>query len=268
MNSFGYSLKLEDVSEGVALLRFADPGRQNQLCWAAVNEMADLLEACQSAGTRVVVLASDLDGHWFEHAWLRDLEAGMNGMETTGDGVGWFRTINALSRSTLVSIAAISGDTCGGGCEVGWACDLRVAERQARFAQPEVRLGIPPGIGGASRLSKLVGRALAGEMVLGGAWTSAEKLHSAGAINRLVNTGEALAEALDWAQQLAAQPPLALAACKQILADTEELPLLDAMKNEQSIFQGTAVSEAAREIMKRQQAYYDAGGTTAEAFRD
>jgi enoyl-CoA hydratase/carnithine racemase len=251
----------------VALIRFADPGRRNQLCWAAVNELADQLEECAAQGARVVVLASDLEGHWFEHAWLQDLEAGLAGTETTGDGLGWFRTVNVLSKSSLVSIAAISGDTCGGGCELGWACDLRVAEKQARFAQPEVRLGIPPGIGGASRLCSLVGRSLASEMVLGGAWTDAGRLYQAGAVNRLVNTGEALAETLAWAGELAAQPPAALSACKQVLSDAQDLSLSDALRNEQAMLQATASQESARALMRRQQRFYDQGGTTSESFK-
>jgi enoyl-CoA hydratase/carnithine racemase len=262
----GYSLELTEAGAGVALIRFSDPGRRNQICWAAVSELADLLDLCVQQDKRVVVLASALDGHWFEHAWLRDLEAGMAGGETTGDGAGWFRAVNTLSRSSLVSIAAISGDTCGGGCELGWACDLRVAEKQARFAQPEVRVGIPPGLGGASRLSTLVGRSLAGEMVLDGGWTPAERLYQAGAVNRLVDSGQAEATALAWAQKLAAQDPAALAACKQVLSDTEELTLQEALKNEQSILQRTATRESTREIMRAQQQFYDSGGTTSESF--
>jgi enoyl-CoA hydratase/carnithine racemase len=266
MNAQDFSLELTEVGVGVGLITFSDPGRQNQICWAAATRLADLLEQCAQQELRVVVLASGLEGHWFEHAWLRDLEAGMAGEETTGDGLGWFRTINALSRSPLVSIAAISGDTCGGGCEIGWACDLRVAENQARFAQPEVLLGIPPGLGGASRLNTLAGRSLASEMVLDGGWTSAERLYQVGAVNKLVDQGQAVATALAWADKLAGQDAAALAACKQILSDTQELSLQDALKNEQSIFQGVAVQDSARELMRNQQRYYDQGGTTSESF--
>jgi enoyl-CoA hydratase/carnithine racemase len=195
-----------------------------------------------------------------------DLLAGLDGKDTTGEGMGWFRALDALSKGPLVTIAAVTGDTCGGGCELGWACDLRVVERQARFAQPEVRIGIPPGVGGVSRLSKLVGRSLAGEMVLDGGWTSAERLYHAGGINRLVETGEGLDTALAWATDLAQRPAEALAACKQILADAEELPLSEAVMNEQRTFQKVAVGDEAKRLMAEQQAYYDGGGTTSDSF--
>ena len=268
MADHGYSLVLEHPAEGVALLRFVDAGRANQLCWAAVDEMADMLAQCREQSVRVVVLASDLDGHWLEHAWLRDLDHGLGGEPTTSSGSGWFRVMRELSQAPLVSIAAISGDTCGGGCEIGWACDLRVAEIQARFAQPEIRLGIPPGVGGVSRLSTLVGRSLASEMVLGGHWTGAQRLFEAGAVNRLVDTGAALPAALEWAAELAAQPAAALAACKQILAAAPELPLTEALANEQSIFQLTASDAQSRALIQAQQRFYDAGGTTAECFAE
>jgi enoyl-CoA hydratase/carnithine racemase len=268
MSQHGYTLQLEHPCDGVALLRFADAQRANQLCWAAVDEMADRLAECREQSVRVVVLASDLEGHWLQHAWLRDLDHGLGGEPTTSSGGGWFRVIRELSQAPLVSIAAVSGDTSGGGCEIGWACDLRVAEIQARFAQPEIRLGIPPGVGGVSRLSALVGRSLASEMVLGGHWTSAQRVFDAGALNRLVGAGTALPAALEWAAQLAAQPPAALAACKQILAAAPELPLTEALANEQNIFQLTASDARSRALIQAQQRFYDAGGTTAESFSE
>ena len=257
-------ISLEHPADGVGLLRFADPARQNQLCWKAVDTLAQLLDDCVAQGVRVVVLASDLPGHWLEHAWLGDLIAGLEGREATSDGAGWHHCIDRLSRGPLISIAAVSGDTCGGGCEIGWACDLRIAERQARFSQPEVRLGITPGLGGISRVNALLGRTLAGEMVLKGEWISAERIHTAGGINRLVEAGEALPAALAWAQDIAQMPVQALKQCKQVLAGAQELPLEKSLQKEQETIQATAAS--AHELMKKQQSYYDEGGTTAAAF--
>jgi enoyl-CoA hydratase/carnithine racemase len=260
-----FSMTLESPSQGVGLIRFADAGRRNQLCWAAVVQLADLLDQCIETGIRVVVLASDVPGHWFEHAWLQDLADGIEGKTTTGEGIGWFRSANALSKPPLVTIAAISGNTCGGGCELGWCCDLRVAEEQALFAQPEIRLGITPGLGGVSRLDSLVGRSLASEMVLSGEWVSARRIYATGAINRLVETGAALEESLAWARQLAALPELALRHCKQILSDVQELHLQEALLKEQQVFQASAVDTP--HLLREQQAWYEGGGTTLESFK-
>jgi len=265
MTGDSFSLSLEEPSPGVGLIRFADPARQNQLCWAAVGRLADLLEECVARELRVAVIASDLPGHWLEHAWLQDLQAMLSGGEMTGDGVGWFRAISALSKPPLVTIAAISGNTCGGGCELGWACDLRIAEKQALFAQPEIRIGITPGLGGIARLNALAGRTLASEMVLRGEWVEAGRLFDAGAINRLVDRGQALDAALEWAAELAGQPGESLRYCKQTLADCQEMNLQEALEREQQTFQASAANSL--EIMREQQAFYDRGGTTAESFR-
>ena len=266
MSEHGFELTTDLPAEGVALIRFRDVQRQNQLCWATIEALANILDGLPAQGVRVVVLTSDNPGHWFEHAWLSDINATIAGEETTGDGAAWFRLMNLLSKGPLVSIAAINGNTCGGGCEVGWACDLRVAEKQARFAQPEIRLGITPGVGGASRLSKLVGRTLASEMVLEGSWTSAERIYQVGGLNHVVEEGAARQYALDWASRIAAMPATALVACKQVLAETEELPLQESLMMEQAKFQGTAATDEGRQLMRDQQAYYDQGGSTEKSF--
>ena len=114
------------------------------------------------------MLASGVPGHWYEHAYLEDIRNLVAGHAATGDPAGWFRSLNEVSRQNVVTIAAISGDTSGGGCELGWGCDLRVAERGTRFSQPEVIIGCGTGIGGTSRLTRLIGRTVTAEMVLTG----------------------------------------------------------------------------------------------------
>ena len=67
------------------------------------------------SGSRVVILASSLPGHWLEHAWLSDLSAGLEGRPQTGKGIGWFTVLEELTREEVVSIAAVAGDCAGGG---------------------------------------------------------------------------------------------------------------------------------------------------------
>ena len=121
------------------MITFSDPARANQLCWAAIDAMGEQLIACREAGAKVVIMASALPGHWLEHAWLKDLSAGVEGLEQTGTGAGWFSALDELTHDSVISIAAISGDCSGGGAELGWACDFRIAEPQARFCQPEIK---------------------------------------------------------------------------------------------------------------------------------
>ena len=248
----------------VTVLSFRDEKRKNQLCWAAIDELADALQAAREQGSRVVILVSDLSPHWFEHAWLEDLIAGVEGRECTGVGDGWFRALAELSHEAVVSIAAINGDASGGGAELAWACDFRVTERQARFAQIEVNVGLTTGIGGCSRLSRLIGISAATEMVLTGAAFDAVRLMELGGVNRLVKKGEALSCARQLARQLALKPPGALQGLKRVLRRAENLPLEQAMAFEQETFQQVAVSESALAAMKDCQQQYDADQSVAE----
>jgi enoyl-CoA hydratase/carnithine racemase len=157
----------------------------------------------------------------------------------------------------VVSIAAISGNTSGGGAELGWACDIRIAEEQARFAQPEVEMGLTTGIGGCSRLARLAGRATATDMVLTGDPVSARRLYDLGAISRLVPGGRALDSALQLAESLSGKSPAAVAGLKRILTDATDLPLAEALKHEQSVFQSVVATGEAIAGMQRVQSGYD-----------
>jgi len=243
-----------------ALLRFADVARGNQLCWAAVDALAERMHCLRQGGATVLVLASALPGRWLGHAWLEDLLAGYEGRPQSGTGMGWFGALEELGHADWITIAAINGATAGGGAELGWACDLRVAETTARFCQPEVDLGLTTGIGGSSRLARLAGRSVAAQMVFTGTPESAERLHTLGAVNVLAAPGLGEATALELAAGLSAKSAAALAGLKRILHGAEQLPLDQALQEEQAIFQRVAAGSEALQAMRAAQSRYDAEG--------
>jgi enoyl-CoA hydratase/carnithine racemase len=243
--------------DSVAVVTFSDPARGNQICWAAVDELGDTLKTCRESGAKVLVLASGLQGHWLEHAWLQDLLHGVRREKQTGGGAGWFVVQEELAHEGVVSIAAISGNASGGGAELGWACDIRVAELQAQFRQPEVDMGLTTGIGGCSRLARLAGRATAADMVLTGSPVTAQRLHDLGAISRLVPEGRAMDSALELARELAGKSPAALAGLKRILAQVTDMPLAEALQHEQTVFQSVVTTDEAVSGMQAVQSGYD-----------
>ena len=251
--------------DGVALVTLTDPTRQNNLCWQAVDELADTLAEARTTGARVAVVASGVEGHWLEHAWLTDLADTFEGKPTTGHGGGFFRCLQELNETDVVTIAAVSGDTSGGGCELGWACDLRVAEAQVCFSQPEVLIGVGTGIGGTSRLVRLIGRTVTAEMVLDGCQMTAARLYELGGANRVVGRGEALDYCLSWARRMAAYLPDALTMMKRMLAQSEDVGLHDAVMKDQEIFQSLSNSEFSCANMRRIQSVYDSGVPIREA---
>jgi enoyl-CoA hydratase/carnithine racemase len=262
-----YRIDVDWPAEGVALLTFADPARQNQVCWAAADELGEKLSRCREAGARVAVLASDLPGHWLGHAWLQDLLDGVDGKPQTGTGMGFFTAPRELAHGGMVSIAAVTGDTAGGGAEIGWACDIRIAEEQATFSQPEINVGLTTGIGGASRLARLIGRGPMTGMVLTGRPMSAQRAFELGAVARVVPTGEGLAAALDLAREIAQKSPEALAGFKRMFAAADEAQLEGELRFEQEVFQSVVATQRARDDMRAAQQAYNGGATTADLAR-
>ncbi len=259
-------VKIEWPREGVALITLTDVAPQHNLTCKGVSQLADALEKARTDGARVSVLASGVPGHWFEHAYLDDIRNLVGGREATGDPGGWFRSVSELSRQSVVTIAAFSGDTSGGGCELGWGCDLRVAERGVRFSQPEVMIGCGTGIGGTCRLTRLIGRTVTAEMVLMGQPITAERLYELGGLNRLVAKGTAVRVALEMASHMASLPPVALAGMKRMLTEDEDLHLTAALANDQLISQALFADPLTVRNMESFQSRFNAGETLAEVY--
>src|SRR5215203_5675896 len=123
-----------------------------------------------------------------------------------------FGRFESLSKPT---VAAIEGLAYGGGCEISMACDLRITGEGARFALPEVRLGVVPGSGGLFRLPELVGPARAMKLMYLGQPIDASEAERLGLVNEVVPDGEALPRALDVARSISRQPKEAVAAIKR-----------------------------------------------------
>ncbi len=153
----------------------------------------------------------------------------------------------AMETHRLPLIAAVNGFALGGGLELAMACDLRIASRSARVGQPEIKLGIIPGWGGTQRLPRLVGRGRALELLLAGEPIDAERAWALGLVNRVVDPEELHAEAQRWAEQLAAQAPLAVASIKRAVAAGLDRPLADGLAAELGEFDAVFRTEDAAE---------------------
>jgi enoyl-CoA hydratase len=144
-------------------------------------------------------------------------------------------------------IAAINGFALGGGCELAMACTLRIAADTAKLGQPEVNLGLIPGYAGTQRLSRLVGKARAIEIMLLGTPIGASEAALIGLVNRVVPPSELMTEARKLAAQLAAQPPIAV---RYIIAAVNrglEMPFAESCILEATLFGLVASTEDMRE---------------------
>ena len=131
--------------------------------------------------------------------------------------------LRRMERSSTVTIAAVNAVAYGGGCELAMGCDVRIAAQSASFGQPEINLGIIPGLGGTQRLPRLVGTARALELNLSGDPISGAEAFEIGLVNQVVPDHELFDVALAWARKLGGQAPLAVGAIKRTTAGDADL---------------------------------------------
>ncbi len=252
-------------ADGVGLILIDNPP-MNFATWELMEQIEAAVQAVKAAGSRVVVLASDLPGYFIAHASLVDLVAAFSGGQPSGDGRVWYPLLKELQTGSMIALAANNGQAWGGGSEISWACNLRIAAQSATYGQPESLLGIIPGAGGTTRLARLLGPARCLEMILEGAPITAQQALQWGAINRVVPDGRLRQETLAWAACIAALPAWAIEACKRSLLEGLDLPLDDALRNEGKIFGSVATRDDTLQIMRDAQSKYDAGANSVEAL--
>jgi enoyl-CoA hydratase/carnithine racemase len=157
--------------------------------------------------------------------------------------------LTRLGQSGAVWIAAINGAAMGGGSELSLACDLRIITAGGLIGQPEILLGFPPGGGGTQRLSRLIGRGRALEIMLEGRPVSAEEALEVGIVHRVVEPEQLPDAARETAERLARRPKTAVAALKRAVLEGGSLPLSAGLRMEQSALLSTLASEPAVRAM-------------------
>lgn len=153
------------------------------------------------------------------------------------------------------TVAALNGLTLGGGLEIAACCDLLVAESQARLALPEIKLGVFPGSGGPLRVTRRIGEGRARELMLLGEPIDANTALTWGLVNRVVPTGQALAQALELAGRLAQRPPQAYAQCKRVIGMAFDLPaeqaLAQSLEASAQVFSAAECAEGVRAFLEK-----------------
>jgi len=155
-----------------------------------------------------------------------------------------------INKITKPVIAAVNGFALGGGCELAMSCDIIVASESARFGQPEVNLGIIPGSGGTQRLTHVLGKHRAMEIILTGDMLNAADAERLGLVNRVVPGELCLEEAKNIARKIAAKPQLAIKAAKEAVLKAANSALDEGLEFERKSFYLLFASEDRSEGMK------------------
>ena len=156
---------------------------------------------------------------------------------------------DAIERCRTPIVAAVAGYALGGGCELAMMCDFIIAADTAKFGQPEINLGVIPGIGGTQRLTRFVGKSKAMDMNLTGRFMDADEAERSGLVSRVVPADDLLDEALKAADKIADKSPLAVMAAKEAVNRAYETTLSEGVRFERRIFNALFATEDQKEGM-------------------
>jgi enoyl-CoA hydratase len=205
-----YETLLYEIRAPIAYVTINRPQKLNALNRRAIQELTDCFERIGKAGEAgAVILTGAGEKAFVAGADINELAAltPTEARETALRGQALMDTIEHLGKPV---VAAVNGFALGGGCELAMACTLRIASDNARFGQPEVKLGIIPGYAGTQRLPRLVGKGRALEIILSGEPVSAEEAWRIGLVNQVVTFPELIPAAERAVQKILANSPLAV----------------------------------------------------------
>ena len=227
-------LKIEERG-AVAVMTISAPKSLNALNSTILKEMDDFISHFDCNKFRCLIVTGDGEKSFVAGADISEM-ATLNvpqGQTFGSRGAAVFRKIEKLP---VPVIAAVNGFALGGGCELAMACDIRICSDNARFGQPEVGLGIIPGFSGTVRLARLVGMGMAKQLIYTGKPVKADEALRIGLVNEVVPQADLMGRAMEIADSIAAQAPLAVQAAKRCINDTFDLPADEAIAYENRAF--------------------------------
>jgi enoyl-CoA hydratase len=242
-----YENLLYEVKDSIARITFNRPTVLNALNRKTIEELGECLNAARHDDTvRVLILTGAGEKAFVAGADINELakQTPVNGKEFALFGQ---EVIHRLETIGKPSIAAINGFALGGGCEVALACTMRIASKNAKLGQPEVKLGILPRYGGSQRLPRLCGKGVAQELILTGEMITADEALRIGLVNRVVELSELLATAEAIAKKIVANAPLAVKYAMEAVERGMEMPQEEGLFLEATLFGLCCATEDMRE---------------------
>jgi enoyl-CoA hydratase len=206
---------LVEITGNIATVTINRPRALNTLNMEVLDALSHAVhELAEHEDVRVIIVTGIGSKAFCAGADIAMMNA-MQPVEARELAIKGQRIFRDLERCSKPVIAAVNGYALGGGCELAMSCDIRVAASDARFGQPEISIGTIPGFGGTQRLSRLVGKSRALEMLLTGEMIDAQEALRIGLVNRVAPLENLMQEARSLAEKISVKPGYAAALCKE-----------------------------------------------------
>ena len=241
---------LLEKKSSIAYVTVNRPKVLNALNSATMEELRGAFTDIKNdANIRVAILTGAGEKAFIAGADIGELatQQAVQGKEFTHRGQSVLDLIENLGKPV---IACINGFALGGGCEIAMACTMRLASENAKLGQPEVKLGIIPGLGGSQRLPRLVGKGIAMQLVTTGEMITAQEAHRIGLVNEVTAPADLIPRAEAIAQKIIANGPLAVQYVMEAVNNGMEMPLAQGLYLEATLFGVSCATEDKQEGTK------------------
>ena len=242
-----YENILVETRDRVGLIRLNRPKAMNALNDALMDELGAALRALDSDDEIAAIVITGSDKAFAAGADIAAMKDWSYMDVFKSDYIT--RNWEELKRTRKPVIAAVAGYALGGGCELAMMCDIIIASDNARFGQPEIKLGVIPGAGGTQRLPRAVGKAKAMDLVLTGRMMDAQEAERAGLVARVVAADKLLEEALGMGRAIAQFSLPSILMAKEAIQRAYEMPLAEGLLLERRLFHSLFASDDQKEGM-------------------
>lgn len=242
-----YENILVERREAVGLITLNRPKALNALNHALMSEVAQVLDEFEEDDAIGAVVITGSEKAFAAGADIKEMQDKSVMDMYIPDR---FRVWERVTHTRKPVIAAVSGFALGGGCELAMMCDFIIAADNARFGQPEIKLGILPGAGGTQRLTRFVGKSKAMEMCLTGRMMDAAEAERSGLVSRVVPAAELLDDAIKTATTIAGFSRPAVYMTKESVNRAYETTLVEGVRFERRLFYSAFASEDQKEGMQ------------------
>ena len=230
----------------IGIIRFNRPQALNALNAALIGELAAAVEAFDKDAGIACIIVTGSEKAFAAGADIKEM-AGKSYMDAfMGDFAAHW---DALARARKPTVAAVAGFALGGGCELAMMCDFIIAADNAKFGQPEIKLGVIPGIGGTQRLTRAVGKAKAMDLILTGRMMDAAEAERSGLVARVVPLADLMTETLKAAETVASKSLPSVMMAKEAVNRAFEMPLAEGITYERRLFHSLFATEDQKEGM-------------------